>query len=195
MVMEKTKLSDNEITFFSRGGQGGITACQLLAEAAFEDGYKDVMAIPQIGAERRGAPIRAFLIISQDDIRTISAVTNPDVVLVFDEAMLKLPPIINAIPKKNCKVIVNTESLNGNTGLSKKIELYTFPGTGIAMGLDLTLEGFPLVNVPILGAFSKVTNLVSMDSIGAVLKNKWKAKAEKNIESIKSAYEKTVRVY
>ncbi|WDN90292.1 pyruvate ferredoxin oxidoreductase gamma subunit [Desulfosarcina sp. BuS5] len=195
MVIEKTKLPNNEVTFFSRGGQGGITACQLLAEAAFEDGYKDVMSVPQIGAERRGAPIRAFLIISQDDIRTISAVTNPDVVLVFDEAMLKLPPIISAIPKKNCKVIVNAESLNENSGLSKNIELYTFPGTSIAMRLDLTLEGFPLVNVPILGAFSGATNLVSMDSIETVLKNKWKAKAEKNIESIKLAYEKTVRVY
>jgi Pyruvate/2-oxoacid:ferredoxin oxidoreductase gamma subunit len=63
------------------------------------------------------------------------------------------------------------------------------------MGLDLTLEGSPLVNVPILGAFSGATNLVSMDSIETVLKNKWKAKAEKNIESIKLAYEKTVRVY
>jgi pyruvate ferredoxin oxidoreductase gamma subunit len=195
MVIEKTKLSDNEVTFFSRGGQGGVTACQFLAEAAFEEGYKDVMSVPQIGAERRGAPIRAFLIISQDDIRTISAVTNPDVVLVFDETMLKLSPIINAIPKKNCKVIVNSESLNGNSGLSKNIELYTFPGTSIAMGLDLTLEGSPLVNVPILGAFSKATNLVSLDSIETVLKNKWKAKAEKNIESIKLAYEKTVRIY
>ena len=194
MIIKKTKLPYTEVTFFSRGGQGGITSCQLLAEAAFGDGYKDVMAVPQIGAERRGAPIRAFLIISQDDIRTIAAVTNPDIVLIFDEAMLKLPPIINAIPKKNCKVIVNAESLNENTNLSKKIELYTFPGTGIAMELGLALEGFPLVNVPILGAFSSATNLVSMDSIGAVLANKWKSNAEKNIESIKLAYEKTVRV-
>ena len=195
MIMEKTKQPYTEVTFFSRGGQGGITSCQLLAEAAFKDGYKDVMAVPQIGAERRGAPIRAFLIISEDKIRAIAAVTNPDIVLVFDEAMLKLPMIINAIPKENCKVIVNAESLNEDINLSKKIELYTFPGTSIAMGLDLTLEGFPLVNVPILGAFASATNLVSMDSIGAVLKNKWKSKAEKNIESIKLAYKKTVRVY
>jgi len=195
MIMKKNRRPYAEVTFFSRGGQGGITSCQLLAEAAFGDGYKDVMAVPQIGAERRGAPIRAFLIISEDKIRTITAVTNPDIVLVFDEAMLKLPPIINAIPKKNCKVIVNAESLNKNINLSKEIELYTFPGTSIAMELDLTLEGFPLVNVPVLGAFASATNLVSMDSIRAVLKNKWKAKAEKNIESIKLAYEKTVRVY
>lgn len=195
MVTEKTKSVDNEITFFSRGGQGGITSCQLLAEAAFEDGYKDVLAIPQIGAERRGAPIRAFLIISQNNIRSIAAVTNPDVVLIFDESMLKLPPIINAIPKKNCKVIVNTESLSENTDLSKDIELYTFPGTSIALELGLTLEGFPLVNVPILGAFSKVTNMVSMESIEKILKNKWLAKADRNVESIKLSYEKAIRIY
>ncbi len=195
MSVKKTELSENEVTFFSRGGQGGVTSCQLLAEAAFEDGYKDVMAIPQIGAERRGAPIRAFLIISGHTIRSVCGVTNPDVVLVFDESMLKLPPIINAIPKKNCKVVVNSEGLKGAAGLSKKIELYTFPGTSIAMGLGLTLEGSPLVNVPVLGAFAGATGLVSMDSIEAVLKTKWKGKAEKNIESIKTAYEKTVRIY
>ena len=195
MIMEKTKRPYTEVTFFSRGGQGGITSCQLLAEAAFEDGYKDVMAVPQIGAERRGAPIRAFLTISEDKIRTITAVTNPDIVLVFDEAMLKLPPIINSIPKENCKVIVNAESIKEDINLSKNIELYTFPGTEIAIGLDLTLEGLPLVNVPILGAFVSATNLVSMDSIETVLKNKWKSKAERNIESIKLAHEQTVRVY
>ncbi len=195
MTTGSKKLADNKITFFSRGGQGGITSCQLLAEAAFIEGYKDVMAIPQIGAERRGAPIRAFLIISQNIIRTICAVTNPDVVLVFDEAMLKLPPIINSIPQKNCKVLINAENLNKDIPLSKEIEVYTFPGTAIAMELGLTLEGLPLINVPILGAFSKLTGLVSMESLAKTLQNKWGAKAEKNIESIHISSEKIVRVY
>ena len=193
MTTSSVKLADNKITFFSRGGQGGITSCQLLAEAAFIEGYKDVMAIPQIGAERRGAPIRAFLIISQNIIRTVCAVTNPDVVLVFDEAMLKLPAIINAIPRKNCKVLVNTEKIDKDTPLSDEIEIYTFPGTSIAMDLGLTLEGLPLVNVPILGAFSKLTGLVSMESIEKSIQNKWGEKAEKNIKSIQMAFDKTIK--
>ena len=66
MVSKRKKLN-SEITFFSRGGQGGITSCQLLAQMAFVEGIKDVMSIPQIGAERRGAAIRAFLIIADQE--------------------------------------------------------------------------------------------------------------------------------
>ncbi|MFH2066279.1 MAG: 2-oxoacid:acceptor oxidoreductase family protein [Pseudomonadota bacterium] len=189
------KKTDYQITFFSRGGQGGITSCQLLAQMAFVEGFKDVMSIPQIGAERRGAAIRAFLIISNQEIRRVSAVTHPDIVMVFDESLLHLPPIINAIPKKNCKVLVNAEHLNNENGLSKDIELYTFPGTSIALGLDLMLEGSPLVNVPILGAFSRVSGLVSMKSIQSVLKEKWGGKADNNIRAVKLSYDRTKRIY
>ncbi len=194
-MASKGKQSDYEITFFSRGGQGGITSCQLLAQIAFVEGFKDVMSIPQIGAERRGAAIRAFLIIANHEIRRVSAVTNPDIVLVFDESLLNLPTIADAIPKKDCKVIVNSENLSKETRLSRDIELYSFPGTSIALGLDLMLEGSPLVNVPILGAFSKVTGLVSMDSLKNVLKEKWGRRADRNIESVEQSYKKTVRVY
>ncbi len=189
------KKSDYEITFFSRGGQGGITSCQLLAQMAFVEGFKDVMSIPQIGAERRGAAIRAFLIISGHEIRRVSAVTNPDIVMVFDESLLNLPLIINAIPRAKCKVLVNAEKLENDTRLSKDIELYTFPGTSIALGLDLLLEGSPLVNVPILGAFSKVSGLVSMKSIKSVLKEKWGSKADKNIKAVELSYDQTKRIY
>jgi 2-oxoacid:acceptor oxidoreductase gamma subunit (pyruvate/2-ketoisovalerate family) len=194
-MASKGKQSDYEITFFSRGGQGGVTSCQLLAQMAFVEGFKDVMSIPQIGAERRGAAIRAFLIIANHEIRRVSAVTDPDVVMVFDESLLNLPTILDAIPKKNCKVIVNAENLSKETRLSRNIELYSFPGTSIALSLDLMLEGSPLVNVPILGAFSQVTGLVSMDSIKSVLKEKWGSRAERNIEAIEQSYRKTVKVY
>jgi len=194
-MASKGKQSDYEITFFSRGGQGGVTSCQLLAQMAFVEGFKDVMSIPQIGAERRGAAIRAFLIIANHEIRRVSAVTDPDVVMVFDESLLNLPPIVDAIPKKNCKVIVNAENLSEENRLSRNIELYSFPGTSIALALDLMLEGSPLVNVPILGAFSQVTGLVSMDSLKSVLKEKWGSRAERNIEAIEQSYKKTVRVY
>jgi len=194
-MASKRKQSDYEITFFSRGGQGGVTSCQLLAQMAFVEGFKDVMSIPQIGAERRGAAIRAFLIIADHEIRRVSAVTDPDVVMVFDESLLNLPTILDAIPKKDCKIIVNAENLSKETRLSRNIELYSFPGTSIALSLDLMLEGSPLVNVPILGAFSQVTGLVSMDSIKSVLKEKWGSRAERNIEAIEQSYRKTVRVY
>ena len=86
-----TKSDIVEITFHGRGGQTAITASQLLAEMAYEKGFKDTIAIPIIGAERRGAPIQAFTKISKNKpIRTYDSVKNPDYMFIFDKALLDI---------------------------------------------------------------------------------------------------------
>ena len=63
-----------EICFHGRGGQGSVTAANLLVAAALKDGNKDVQAFPLFGAERRGAPVRAFARISDEEIHLRSEV-------------------------------------------------------------------------------------------------------------------------
>src|SRR4030042_5152080 len=104
-----------EITVLSRGGKGGILGNKLLGTVAFTDGFRDITAIPIIGAERRGAPITAYLRISNEPIRRIDAVKKPDYVLILDETLLQYPAIFSSIQQTT--VIVNTE--NGRA--------YTFP--------------------------------------------------------------------
>ena len=83
-----------EISMHCRGGQTCITASQLLTEMAFEEGFKDTIAIPIIGAERRGAPIQAFSKISKSkSIKTYDSVVNPDYILLFDTSLLNISRI------------------------------------------------------------------------------------------------------
>ncbi|GAH69325.1 unnamed protein product, partial [marine sediment metagenome] len=87
-----------EITYHGRGGQTAITASQLLAQLAFEKGFKDAIAIPIIGAERRGAPIQAFTKISRNKpIKTYDSVVNPDYIMVFDTSLLDIPRVKETI--------------------------------------------------------------------------------------------------
>ena len=75
-----------EVIFHGRGGQGSITGMEILADVAFADGFKDVLTIPIIGAERRGSPLHAFLRISPNrEIKNTSAITNPDITVIFDQ--------------------------------------------------------------------------------------------------------------
>jgi pyruvate ferredoxin oxidoreductase gamma subunit len=74
-----------EIRIHSRGGEGGVTAARLIALAAFRDG-KYATAVPFYGAERRGAPVRAFARISGDEINLRSEIYNPDIVIILDES-------------------------------------------------------------------------------------------------------------
>jgi pyruvate ferredoxin oxidoreductase gamma subunit len=78
-----------EIRIHSRGGQGGVTASKLLAQAAFTEG-KYSMAFPLYGAERRGAPVVSFTRISDEEIKVSSQVYNPDMVVVLDDSIMDL---------------------------------------------------------------------------------------------------------
>ncbi len=187
--MDKEKLI--EITVLSRGGQGGILGIKLLGKVAFDDGFKDIMAIPIIGAERRGAPIKAFLRISNQDIKRIDAITKPDYVFVLDESLLHYPAIHSTI--SNTKVIINTENAKKYT-FPSSVTVFEVPATKIAIDLKLTVAGQPIVNVAMIGAFAKASGLITLESVRKVLEENFGKKAELNYQAAKQAYDKTKMV-
>lgn len=91
-----------EIRFHGRGGQGAVTAAEILAKAAFEDG-KYCQAFPFFGAERKGAPVMAFSRINDKPIRRRYQVYNPDHVLVLDETLLEAVDVLSGLKKKEVK--------------------------------------------------------------------------------------------
>ena len=79
-----------EIVIHGRGGQGSVTAANLLVAAALKDGNKGVQAFPVFGAERRGAPVRAFARISESEIHLRSEIYSPDIIIIQDESIMDL---------------------------------------------------------------------------------------------------------
>lgn len=179
-----------EMTFHGRGGQTAITASQLLAEFAFESGFKDAIAIPIIGAERRGAPIQAFTKLSKESqIKTYSSVTEPDFMFIFDISLLKIPRIATTI-KEGVTLILNTPyKIDLVNGLPKNIKNYMVDATGIALKHELAIEGFPILNIPMLGAFAKVSGFYDLDIMEKVIKRNFGSKAEKNMKTAREAFE------
>ncbi len=170
-----------EIRFHGRGGQGAVTAAEILAKAAFEDG-KYCQAFPFFGAERKGAPVMAFSRIHDKPIRRRYQVYNPDYVVVLDETLLEAVDIVSGL-KEGGKVIVNTED---DLKLDS-VEVYTIDATGIA----LDTLGVPIVNTVMLGAFAKVTGEVTLDSIIKITKETFPGKiGEKNATAAEIAYER-----
>ena len=170
-----------EIRFHGRGGQGAVTAAEILAKAAFEDG-KYCQAFPFFGAERKGAPVMAFSRINNKPIRRRYQVYNPDYVIVLDETLLEAVDVLSGI-KENGKVIINTIK---NINLGENINSYSIDATGIA----LDVLGVPIVNTVMLGAFASVTGVVSLDSVIKVTKETFPGKiGEKNAKAAELAYE------
>ena len=168
-----------EIVIHGRGGQGSVTAANLLVAAALKDGNKGVQAFPIFGAERRGAPVRAFARISESEIHLRSEIYEPDVVIIQDESIMELVDVLKGM-KKDGKILINTTKSPDEFDFSKKYHVATVDATGIAIKHGILVGGIPVVNTPILGAVPKLVEKVSLPSIQEVIQEKWKGDAGKN---------------
>jgi 2-oxoacid:acceptor oxidoreductase gamma subunit (pyruvate/2-ketoisovalerate family) len=180
-----------EIRIHGRGGQGAVTAAQLLAHAAFLEG-KRVQAFPYFGAERRGAPVKAFARISDEPILLHSQIYNPDYVIVFSPSLMRVVDVTEGL-KQEGVVLMNTTSKPEEVDLNGW-RIATVDATGIAIELNLLVAGFPVVNTAIVGAFAKATEEIKLESFLKTIKETWSGKAgENNAKAAEFAYERLMK--
>jgi 2-oxoisovalerate ferredoxin oxidoreductase gamma subunit len=180
-----------EIRIHGRGGQGSVTAAEVLAHAAFIEG-KYVQAFPYFGAERRGAPVKAFARISDEPMLVHSQVYTPDYVIVLDPYIYKVVDITEGL-KKDGVIVLNTKKAPEEIGL-KGLKVATVDATGIALELNLLVAGLPVVNSSILGAFAKGTDEIGLESVLRAVRETWSGAAgEKNSRAAELAYERLVK--
>ena len=173
-----------EIRLHGRGGQGAVTAAELIAIAAFED-KKFSQAFPAFGVERRGAPVMAFARIADQPIRVRSQIYEPDYIIVQDVTLLEVVDVAGGL-KPDGKIMINTDRPKENLGLDTEAEIVTIDATTIA----LKELGRPIVNTTMLGAFCGATGEVSLESLNkAILDRFTGALGDKNLKAIKTAYE------
>ena len=180
-----------EIRIHGRGGQGGVTAAELIARAAYKEG-KWVQAFPYFGAERRGAPVKAFARISDDPILIRSQIYNPDYVIVLDESLLDVANVTKGL-KRNGIIIINTRKKPSEIDLAG-YRVATVDATGIALELGLLVAGLPVVNTAMVGAFAKATGEIRIESVIESIKEEWRgAVGEKNAKAAVLAYERLIK--
>lgn len=177
-----------ETRLHGRGGLGVVTSAELLARAAISEG-KYAQSFPSFGPERRGAPVQAFLRISEEVIRIRTNVYEPDIVVVVDPLLLRSIDVTSGL-KENGKIIINTsksvDKLKAKLGF--KWPLATVNATKIAR----ETIGLPITNTAMIGAFLKVTDAVQIDSLLEHMKERFGNRAQANIEAMQRAYEETV---
>jgi 2-oxoacid:acceptor oxidoreductase gamma subunit (pyruvate/2-ketoisovalerate family) len=164
----------------------------ILAEAAYYEGFKGVTAAPFFGAERRGAPVIATTRFGPEPIRTFSLVEQPDVVVVLDETLLKVVDVTAGM-RPDGIVLINTARPPEAIHLNAPVNIGATNASEWAREADLIVAGAVLFNTTILGGFSKVTGLISMESIEKALRNHFKGPAgEKNVKGARLAHEGAV---
>lgn len=154
-----------EVRFHGRGGQGAVTAADLLALAAFEEG-RFAQSFPSFGSERTGAPVVSFCRLADREIRTREPVVAPDCVIVLDPTLVHQVDLLSGLGPDGY-LLINTSRTLGQLGLVsvaarlRPERSLTVPATDIAMR-DL---GRPLPNAAILGAFAAFTGQITLDAV------------------------------
>ena len=185
--MTDTKLI--EIRWHGRGGQGGVTSAELIAQAAISEG-KYAQAFPSFGPERRGAPVLAFnRIDSGEPVRIRAEITQPDVVVVLDPGLLSIVNVASGL-KENGIVVINTrktaEQIRSEFGIKGRL------GTVDATKIARELLGVPIVNTTMTGALIRATGVIQLESMQQPIHKRFGRLAERNIKAMEKAYEETL---
>jgi len=179
-----------QVRIHGRGGQGVVTAAELLSVAAFEQG-RHAQAFPSFGSERTGAPVVAFCRIDDRDIRLREPIVEPDVLIVQDPTLLHQVDVFQGL-RPDGYVLINTKRSFDELGLAdiaarfRAERLTTVPATEIA----LKHLGRPLPNAVLLGGFAALSGLITLDAVAHAIRDRFGGKvAEGNVAAATEAYE------
>lgn len=173
-----------EIRIHGRGGQGSVLAAELLAVAAFEDGRYG-QAFPVFGGERRGAPVQAFVRLSDGEIRLRTYIQHPDYVIIQDLSLLGIVDVTEGL-KPGGMIIANSDGPRADRW-PEGVQVHTVPALQIATNV----LGRPFLSPAMLGAFAAASGEIRPESIQKAFRLRFPGElGEKNAEAVQIAYEK-----
>lgn len=179
-----------EIRIHGRGGQGVVTASDLIAYAAFAEGSY-AQAFPSFGSERTGAPVVAYSRIRDTEIRTREPVLNPDVVIIQDPTLLPIVDVFGGLVPDGYALINSKKTLE-ELGISDVAQgrpaghIVTVPASEIAR----EHTGRPVPNAALLGALAALTGLYRLESVTAAIVQRFQGTVgEMNAAAAQAAFE------
>jgi pyruvate ferredoxin oxidoreductase gamma subunit len=173
-----------QVRIHGRGGQGVVTAAELLSVAAFLEG-RHAQAFPSFGSERTGAPVVSFCRIDDRPIRVREPILAPDALIIQDPTLLHQVDVFAGL-RENGHVLVNSARTAAELGLRElAARVTTVPATELAR----EHLGRPLPNAALLGSFAAITEIVALDSIAAAIRERFAAgPAEANVTAATAAH-------
>lgn len=171
-----------EVRIHGRGGQGNVVAAYLLATAAIDQGHFG-QAFPAFGAERRGAPVVAFVRIADAPLRRRNQVLHPDFLIVQDHALLRVPGVLDGL-RPGGGILVNTATPAPELCAELGCSVVTLAATQLA----IAHLGRPVPNTALLAGFLALTGMLPMSALTGALQQKFKGEIlERNLALIEAA--------
>lgn len=165
-----------QVRIHGRGGQGVVTAAEMLSIAAFEEG-RFAQAFPSFGSERTGAPVVAFCRIAEREIRLREPIMQPDALIIQDSTLLHQVEVFAGL-KKDGYILINTHKSFAELGLAEFLKDWPQERLCMVAATELGQKhiGRPMPNVPLLGGFAAISGLIRLESVIQAINDKFSGK-------------------
>jgi pyruvate ferredoxin oxidoreductase gamma subunit len=178
-----------EVRIHGRGGQGVVTAAEMLSLAAFDEG-RYAQAFPSFGSERTGAPVVSFCRIDDQEIRSREPVMAPDALIVQDPTLLHQVDVFGGA-KPGAYILINTVKSFDQLGLGEFVKRFRHKRLLTVPAAELAREytGRPVANAALLGGFAALSGLVSLDAVVSAIRERFSgAVGEGNVAAARAAH-------
>jgi len=178
-----------EVRIHGRGGQGVVTAAELLSVAAFIE-TRHAQAFPSFGSERTGAPVVSFCRIADHQIRTHEPIADPDALIIVDATLLHQVDVFAGL-KADGYVLINTSKTFAELRIEELFERFDRQRFQTVAATEVARErlGRPLPNAALLGGFAALTRVVGLRSVTEAIAQRFPGPVGKaNVAAAESAY-------
>jgi pyruvate ferredoxin oxidoreductase gamma subunit len=178
-----------QIRIHGRGGQGVVSAAEMLSVAAFKEGFS-AQAFPSFGSERMGAPVMAFCRIDEQEIRLREPIADPDALIIQDPTLLYQASVFEGLSPKGYLLINSGRKLE-ELGIENVLKRLPAGHARVVPATELALKhvGRPVPNAALLGGLCAVTGRLKLASVEAAIMHKFPGEiGRKNVEAARTAY-------
>jgi pyruvate ferredoxin oxidoreductase gamma subunit len=179
-----------QIRIHGRGGQGVVTAAELMAVAAFLEG-KHAQAFPSFGSERTGAPVISFCRIDDKEIRLREPILEPDCLIVQDPTLFRVIDVFQGL-KPDGFLLVNTNRNFAELNLKDVVARLPQGHARTVPASELAMQhiGRPLPNAALIGAFAALTGMIQMPSVATAIREAFPGRiGESNVAAATAAHD------
>lgn len=178
-----------EVRLHGRGGQGVVTAAEMLSVAAFDEG-RHAQAFPSFGSERMGAPVASFCRIAEDEIRLREPIIEPDALIIQDPTLFHSVDVFAGL-KADGYLLINSTKAPAELGLTAIVDRLPAGHVRCLPASEIAIRHFgkPLPNAVLLGGFAAMTGVVSLDAVLRAIRERFAGKVgEANVAAAEEAY-------
>jgi len=180
------------IRFHGRGGQGMKTASRVLGSAFFLEGF-EVQDAPRYGAERRGAPIFAYVRAARTPINERGIIRHPDLVTVADDSLVSVPAagVLQGLSEHSVMLI------NSHDAPDLWVKRLNLAGPVLIVPASEDVEdraGLPFVGTACAGAAARLLGVISRDALREAIREELgplgTELVERNAQTAMQAYDR-----